>query len=366
MLSSWDDYPVHQVAETIRHVGTSDRNFYDRYYFNLHGSSDELFMVMGLGQYPNLAVQDAFACVRRGGRHRVVRASRELGDRMDTSVGPFRVEVVKPLHTVRFVLEPNEHGVAADLTWEGAIPAFEEPRHYIRKHGRVLFDTMRFAQTGCWTGTLEVAGERFDVTPDRWWGTRDRSWGVRPVGEAEHPGIRQGEGQLTGLWNYAPMQFPDHSILYILNETDAGERLMEEAVRIWADPAREPEWLGRPDFEHTLQKGTRIVTKSRLHFPEAPGGGFTVDVTPLTHAFIAVGTGYGMDQDWRHGMYQGPLVVQGLDLDHDEVGKIGQYGVVDHVARFEYDGHTGYGLHEHAFIGPFRRCGLMDAGSGAE
>lgn len=31
MLSSWDDDPVHQVAETIRHVGTSDRNFYDRY-----------------------------------------------------------------------------------------------------------------------------------------------------------------------------------------------------------------------------------------------------------------------------------------------------------------------------------------------
>ncbi len=63
MLSSWDDYPVHQVAETIRHAGTSDRNFYDRYYFNLHGSSDELFMIMGLGQYPNLAVSD---CVRVG------------------------------------------------------------------------------------------------------------------------------------------------------------------------------------------------------------------------------------------------------------------------------------------------------------
>ena len=46
MLSGWDDFPVHQVAETIRHVGPSDRNFYDRYYFNLHGSSDELFLVI--------------------------------------------------------------------------------------------------------------------------------------------------------------------------------------------------------------------------------------------------------------------------------------------------------------------------------
>src|SRR3954467_6841897 len=97
MLSKMDDYPLHQVAEVIRHPGTSDRNFYDRYYFNLHGSSDELFMVMGLGQYPNLAVQDAFAVGRRGDSRVVVRASRELGDRMDTSVGPLRIEVQEPL-----------------------------------------------------------------------------------------------------------------------------------------------------------------------------------------------------------------------------------------------------------------------------
>ena len=38
--------------------------------------------------------------------------------------------------------------MSVDLTWVGSIPAFEEPRQYIRKHGRVLFDTMRLAQTG--------------------------------------------------------------------------------------------------------------------------------------------------------------------------------------------------------------------------
>src|SRR5574341_821640 len=148
MLSSMDDYPLHQTAEVIRHVATSDRNFYDRYYFNLHASSDALFMVMGMGQYPNLGVQDAFAVVRRGDLHHVVRASRELGDRMDTSVGPFRIEVIEGLRKMRFILEPSEHTLACDLVWEGAIPAYQEPRHYIRKHGRVLFDTMRFAQTG--------------------------------------------------------------------------------------------------------------------------------------------------------------------------------------------------------------------------
>src|SRR5262245_23996598 len=97
-LSPYDDFPIHQTAEVLRHPATSDRNFYDRYYFMLHGSSDELMMVMGLGQYPNLSTQDAFALFRRGTTHKVVRASRTIGtDRMDTTVGPFRVEVLEGL-----------------------------------------------------------------------------------------------------------------------------------------------------------------------------------------------------------------------------------------------------------------------------
>jgi hypothetical protein len=294
-----------------------------------------------------------------------VRASKELDDRMDTSVGPFRVEVLEGLKRVRFILEPTGHGVVCDLQWRGAIPAFLEPRQYIRKYGRVLFDTMRFAQTGFWSGTLEVGGEHFDITPDRWWGTRDRSWGVRPVGEKEPSGIRAAEGQMGGMWNYSPMQFADFSILYILNEADTGERPTEEAVRIWADPSQEPEWLGRPEFDHTLLPGTRMVSSSVLSFPQAPSGAFDVKVSPLTHVYITVGTGYGMEDDWGHGMYQGPLVVQGLERDMHELDEWAWYGVVDHVARFDTDDAVGYGLHEHGFFGPFRKYGLQRADDGA-
>ena len=31
MISAWDDFPVHQSAEPVRLVATSDRNFYDRF-----------------------------------------------------------------------------------------------------------------------------------------------------------------------------------------------------------------------------------------------------------------------------------------------------------------------------------------------
>jgi len=358
MISAWDDFPIHQSAEPVRHVATSDRNFYDRYYFNCHASSDEMLLVLGMGQYPNLGTQDAFAVVRRGPFHRVVRASRELGDRSENRVGPFRIEVLEPLRRLRCVLEPNEHAISFDLVFEGAIPAWQEPRHFIRRHGRVLFDTSRFAQTGRWSGALTLAGERFAVSPECWWGTRDRSWGVRPVGEAEPPGIQAGAPSLSGMWNYFPMQFADHSILVICQETNAGVRELEEAVRVWSDPARPAEPLGRPEFEHRLVPGTRILAGSTVHFPAAPGGGFSVSCTPLLACCVAVGTGYGMDADWRHGMHHGKLVVQGLERKHDEIAPLGQYGVVDHVGRFEYRGLTGYGLYEHAFIGAYSKLGL--------
>lgn len=357
MLSSMDDTPLHQIADTIRHVGTSDRNFYDRYYFNLHHCSGEIFMVFGMGQYPNLGVQDAFTVVRRGRKHTVVRASRALGDRMDTSVGPFRIEVIAGLKKLRCILEPNEHGIACDLTWAGAIPAYQEPRMFIRRYGRVLFDTARFAQTGYWSGTLRIGDETFTVTPDRWWGTRDRSWGVRPVGEVEHPGIRQAEPPLDGMWNYAPMQFKDHSLLYICLERNSGERELEEGVRIWNDPARQPEPLGRPEHAHVVRPGTSFVEHSVLSFPHAPGGRLDVEVTPLLECYVGIGTGYGFDMDWRHGMYQGPLVVQGLEIDTiDEAGRL--WGLCENVARFEVGNEVGYGLHEYGFFGPFARYGI--------
>lgn len=365
-LSSFDDFPVHQSAETVRHVTTSDRNFYDRYYFNCHANDGGAFLVFGLGQYPNLATQDAFALLVTGNTHRVVRSSRELGDRMDTSVGPLAVEVISPLRELRICCEPrNEsesgHGLAFDLHWTGSIPVYEEPRQFQRMYGRAVFDTMRLAQTGRWQGWIELDGRRFLVTPDRWWGTRDRSWGVRPVGEPEPPGIRT-EGQMQGFWNYAPMQFDDHSILYMVNEHDDGTRVISEAVRIHNDPSSEPEPLGVPEHAAVLTPGTRRIAASTLSFPDAPGGSFEISVEPLLDAWLLLGTGYGMEDDWRFGMYQGHEVTQCVEFDYERDAQR-LFGLVDQVARFTQhggsaDGQVGHGLHEFFFVDTFTRYGL--------
>jgi hypothetical protein len=112
-----------------------------------------------------------------------------------------------------------------------------------------------------------------------------------------------------------------------------------------------------------MKSGTRLVEGSTLDFPEAPGGPITVSCEPLLANWVSVGTGYGIDADWRHGMYQGSDVVQGLVLDVDEIRALAQYGIVDHVARFSYADQVGYGLYEHGFFGPFNRMGLTDAGA---
>jgi hypothetical protein len=123
-LSRLDEFLAHQTSETFDHVHTSDRNFYDRYYFNMHASSDELFVIIGLGQYPNLGVTDAFITVSIGTDQHTVRASRELGaDRLDTNVGPLGVEVIEGLRTLRVSCDPNEWGIEADLVFTGTVEA---------------------------------------------------------------------------------------------------------------------------------------------------------------------------------------------------------------------------------------------------
>jgi hypothetical protein len=77
-----------------------------------------------------------------------------------------------------------------------------------------------------------------------------------------------------------------------------------------------------------------------------------------------VGTGYGLEPDWKHGMYQGTeLVVQGVSYDLSKpADKARMWGMIDSVAAFECTekGHTvmGTGLFEYWPFGPHEPTGL--------
>src|SRR6478672_4213162 len=115
-----DEFPIHQAPMSMRHVATSDRNFYDRCYINAHDRTGDIFLITGLGVYPNLGVIDAYACVRIGDMQHAVHFSDALGDdRMDQAVGPYRIEVVDPLQELRIVCDGDDLGIGFDLRWTG-------------------------------------------------------------------------------------------------------------------------------------------------------------------------------------------------------------------------------------------------------
>jgi hypothetical protein len=364
-LSPLDEFLAHQTSDTFDHVGTSDRNFYDRYYFNMHSSSDELFVITGLGQYPNLGVTDAFITVSIGTEQHTVRSSRELGnDRLDTSVGPLSIEVIEGLRKLRIRCEPNEWGIEADLTFTGSVAALEEPRTFVRQYGRVIQDVTRYAQVGTWEGSLTAAGRTFDVTPDVWKGARDRSWGVRPVGEPEAPGIRSRQRQdgYGFRHDWLPMQFDDHMLKVQIDEDADGNRIVEEAARVWNIDQNKPiEHLGRPEVDIDYISGTREMRRATVRTTDPEGKPIVVSNTPLRTLYLAAGSGYINDGKWGHGVYQGPLKVEGIVHDLSDPETRRRFAILNEtLCRFELaTGEVGYGMHENLFRGIHRPTGFL-------
>ena len=353
-----DEYPVHQAALSMAEVATSDRNFYDRYYFNAHDRTGDIFVISGLGVYPNLGISDAFLTVRRGRRQWVLRCSGTMvEDRLRPRVGPYRIEVLEPLHKVRLVVDE-----VADLTWEGSFPCVDEPRHLLHSGSRVIVDGRRFAQVGTWSGILRVDGEDIDVSPDRWLGTRDRSWGIRPTGEAE-PAGQPGLAAPGFWWLYVPLRFEEFAIIVIVQESPDGYRTLNAASRVFPDGRVEQ--LGWPRAEITYRSGTRDPVRATLHMSRRDGTPVDVDVETLGSIALHVGTGYGGDPEWTHGQWKGEGWAEQAtyDLDSPEIAARMPWGVIDHVARASCDGLEGWGLFEHASIGRHDPSGFEDFAS---
>jgi hypothetical protein len=355
-----DEYPLHQAPLPMAWTATSDRHFYDRCYLNAHDGTGNLFFITGLGYYPNLGVKDAYALVRRGTGQTAVHLSGEIGDeRLNQSVGAYRIEVTEPLRRLRLVLEETE-GMAFDLTWEGSFDVIQESPHVLRAGNRITLDAQRFAQLGTWEGTLVVDGEEIAMTPDRWTGTRDRSWGIRPVGEPEPPG-RPGDPSKAGFWwLYVPLLFEDFAVVIIVQEEPDGFRTANDAVRVWADGRVEQ--LGWPRADITYASGTRLPERAVLHCADRAGKDVTIEVEPLISAALHVGAGYSGDPDWGHGQWKGASFTERVryEVGDPAVASRIPWGVVDHAARAWCNGAPGYGLFEHASIGRHDPSGFAD------
>jgi hypothetical protein len=301
MLSKADDYPVHQRPEPIATAGT-DRNFYDRYFFNAQSPDGSRFLAAALGVYPHLNLIDAAFCWMEGGQQRSVFASRILGmERMDTEVGPLSVEVVEPLRKLRVRLAPTD-GLAADLLFEGRHAPIEEPRFTWRQGPRTVMDVTRMTQNVAVSGTVTADGVPIHL--DGWHGTRDRSWGVRPIGTPDpQPMVPPGLPQFFWLW--APLNFPCHALFFHSNDDAGGVPWNRAALLVDLDSGAETK-LAAPAISLAFRPGSRRVRAAVLT-AGTPAGPLDVRLTPQAD-FHMHGIGYGHPK-FAHGAWRGALDV---------------------------------------------------------
>src|SRR3972149_3998679 len=116
MLTRFDDYPIPQTPEPVAHAASSDRNVYDRYWFNGYAQDGEFYFAVGMGLYPNRGILDCGVSIVREGEQPAFHASRRApAEPTESVVGPFRIEVLEPMRAARVRLDSNETGIECDL-----------------------------------------------------------------------------------------------------------------------------------------------------------------------------------------------------------------------------------------------------------
>ncbi len=358
-LTRGDDFPIHQTSEPIAYSGT-DRNFYDRYFFNGYAMEGELFFAAAFGVYPHLNIADAAFCVVRDGVQVNLHASRWLNmERMELAVGPISIEVLEPLQKLKLVVNAPEQGIRAEIVFEGRAFPIEEPR-FVRRNGpRTFMDYTRLTQNGRYTGWLEVDGKRESV--DGFVGTRDRSWGVRPVGardtqEAVPPQAPQ------FFWIWSPSNFPAGSFFFHTNDDGDGEPWNRRAV--WArDSANVTGHAETKDcgIDIDWKTGTRHAKGAVVRLKDATGER-KITFEP-DYSFYMQGLGYGHPK-WGHGANHGELAVEREDLKLAEVDpRAPPFLHIQALCKVIYEGgatghQVGRGVLEQLVIGPHAPSGF--------
>ena len=361
MLTKGDEYPIHQTPEPVAVAG-SDRNFYDRFFFNGYSRDGSIFFAGALGVYPHLNIMDGAISVLKDGRQRSLHVSRIFGmERMDTRVGPLSVEILAPLQSVRLHLQVTE-GLGLDVRFEGRHFPIEEPRFTYRQGPRMLIDCTRMTQNGSWTGSLSVDGEHLDIV--EFYGTRDRSWGVRPIGARDaQPVVPLQMPQYYWLW--APVNLPGASHFFHVNEDACGAPWNTRSVLAPEGAMQEGlSHLHRPEFSVDWTPGTRRIGSARLKAGDPSGGEHLLTYTPMA-VFQMKGIGYG-HATWGHGAFHGgyaqeredfvPAELAWNDLDNLHIQALVQ---VMHIGP---DGSEaqGLGVLEQLCLGPHGPSGWTD------
>ncbi|MBW2271778.1 MAG: hypothetical protein JRG96_00800 [Deltaproteobacteria bacterium] len=371
MLSKLDDYPIHQIPQPVAQPLSGDRNTYDRYWFNAFQDDGELYIGIGSAIYPNLGILDCGVSIVRGGEQHAFHGScRAPKEPTDMRCGPFRVDVVEPMKSIRIILDSNETGIEGELTFTARTACVEEGRQTIHRGPRLLMDVTRFAQFGRWSGELRYAGQSVKLDPERVYGVKDRSWGVRPIGPPD-PGVAPqppGDVQVFFLW--APIHWQDRCTHFGAFEDASGRKFH------W-DGALVPVYDGSPDdipgavdesiellgsVDHAIEyiPGTRRAGSASIGLTRKSGEREEIALEPLA-CFRMKGIGY-MHPQWGHGHWKGELAIGGESWRCDEVDPMAleNQHIQQVVRATSSSGAQGVGVLEQISLGPHAPYGFKE------
>jgi hypothetical protein len=377
MITDFDDFMIHQTTDPVAQPEPSDRNFYDRYWFDGFDRDGEFLFEVGMGLYPNRHVMDAHFSVSIDGRQHAFHASRRAPwERSDLRVNALRIEIVKPMRIVRVVVEPNPTGIECDLVFHARTTPEEEPKNFMREGTRVIMHNSRFTQLGSWAGHFTVDGKRTEVIRERTLGARDKSWGVRPVGEPEAgaPGLLNKEPGVYWMW--CPIDFGDVCTQFNTFEDRDGTPTQVGAVMVpcyaslediprGADPGHRV----MASAKHRLEwiPGTRRARAAEIEFLTREGEKHRIEVELLNPnvRFHMLGLGY-QHPEWGHAFWKGEDVFSAESWKLDEIDPLGYPFIHVHQAvRARMGERTGIGTLETVVFGRHDPSGFKSILDGA-
>ncbi len=374
MLNKLDDFPVHQTPEPLAYPATSDRNAYDRTWFNGYAQDGSYYFGLGLAVYPHRGILDcAFSVVKPNSRQYCFFASRRApAERTEMRAGPFRLDVIEPMRRTRVVLEKNSSGITCDLTFSARSASIQEKRQTLWSGTRRAMDATRFDQFGRWSGVIRYPEGEIQVADQVCRGTKDRSWGVRAVGEREVGGAPQAQGGAFFLW--APLFWDDHITHAIFFDGPRGEALIREGIiaPLYASEAEVPgvedgrdERMATARHRIKYVPGTRLARSAEIDLIDLNGATRTLSLDPILK-FQMKGIGYSHPQ-WGHGMWKGELEIGSDSFDPQKLNMLAPENVhVQQVVRASDGRRTGIGVLEHVCFGPYTPAGFAEFLDGAK
>ncbi|MDB5702398.1 MAG: hypothetical protein JWL66_2597 [Sphingomonadales bacterium] len=312
MLTPYDEFPVHQASRPFSYVPSTDYSWDDGHYIGIFSPEHKIFLCMGMRVNANTDMIGGYALLNIAGHQTTVRFSRCWRGNFSMTIGPFSIDFVEPLKTLRVKLDENDSGMTFDILWEGSSPPFLEDHHVSVNRGRHTTDQTRYSQPGSATGTLSLNDKSWAIEPNGWQASRDHSWGLyagrAPLSPPSHllpPRVSFGPQRALRLWTV--FKSGEISGFYHLHETAEGVQVKMNDVfgtpfggRLFRDWGEEDIELVAGVHETVLEPGTRMLKGTNVTLTDTLGRVWRQEIRVVSPPWVPMTMGYHPGS-WKDG-----------------------------------------------------------------